>query len=109
VYTPISDSQAKATVDSLQTYAALQDVRQKMRPYTGAMHWKTVGSKEYLYRTHDGSGQAKSLGPRTMQTEQIKAEFAEKKQLLQTRQGSLEQKMQERNRIAKALRDLWSM
>jgi hypothetical protein len=58
----LSGSQAKALVDSLQTYAALSDVRQKLQPYSGGMHWKTVAGSEYLYRTLDGKGNAKSLG-----------------------------------------------
>ncbi|MDI9334268.1 MAG: hypothetical protein QM533_07805 [Cytophagales bacterium] len=35
------------------------------------MHWKTVGAKEYLYRTLDGKGTAKSLGARSTETQAI--------------------------------------
>jgi hypothetical protein len=104
VYAPLSDSQAKALIDSLQTYSALCDVRQKLRPYSGGMHWKKVAAGEYLYRTHDGKGNAKSLGPRSDATSKVMADFFEKKQILQTRQSSLQAKMLERNRMAKALR-----
>jgi hypothetical protein len=104
LYAPLSDSQAKAMVDSLQTYSALADVRQKLRSYSGGMHWKSAAGREYLYRTHDGKGNASSLGLRSGVTEQTMADFVEKKRALQTRQTSLQHKMLERSRMAKALR-----
>jgi hypothetical protein len=104
VYSLLSETQAKTMIDSMQTYTALKDVRQKLRPYSGGMHWKTVNGAEYLYRTLDGRGTAKSLGPRSTTTEQTLAEFFDKKQLLQTREASLAKKMLERNAVAKALR-----
>jgi hypothetical protein len=104
VFLPLSDSQSKALIDSLQTFTALNDVRQKLRSYSGGMHWKKVGVTEYLYRTHDHKGGAKSLGPRADKTLKIITEFSENKQLLQLREYQLQQKMTERNRVAKALR-----
>jgi hypothetical protein len=104
LYSALSDSQAKAMIESLQTHAALMDVQQKLRSYSGGMHWKKVAGAEYLYRTLDGKGNAKSLGPRSESTVKFWTEFVEKKQLLLARQSSLLDKTLERRRMARALR-----
>jgi hypothetical protein len=100
----ISEGAAKAAIDSQQTYDALRDAQLKAASFKGGMHWKKVGVKEYLYRTFDGKGTAKSLGARSDETQAILHAFTQGKQAADARVRELEAKMTERSRVARALR-----
>jgi hypothetical protein len=92
MYKPISSAQAKSVIDSEQLFSALRDAQRQLSETSGGMHWKTVSGKEYLYRTTDSKGNAKSLGPRSEKTEQILASFTErKKNLTELAEGLKEQ------------------
>lgn len=104
MFVPLSDGAAKAAIDCQQTYEALNDARLKAASFKGGMHWKTVAAREYLYRTLDGKGTAKSLGARSDATQAIFAAFTQGKQTSDARVQALTEKMAERSRVAKALR-----
>lgn len=104
MFMPLSEGAAKAAIDCQQTYAALRDAQLKAASFKGGMHWKTVGAKEYLYRTLDGKGTAKSLGARSEKTQDIQAAFTLGKQTADSRVQALAEKMTERSRVARALR-----
>ena len=82
MYLPISNAQAKAVIDSDQLFAAYKDTIAKSRGDGRGMHWKTIAGKEYLYRTLDSRGTAKSLGARSPETEEIFAAFTSRKERL---------------------------
>jgi hypothetical protein len=104
VFTELSPSQAKAFIDAEQIHLALRDAQEKMQPYTGGMHWKTVNGKQYLYRTTDGRGTAKSLGPRCADTETLLQNFQQRRAELDARLATLEARQKEQTRMVRALR-----
>lgn len=90
---PITSAQAKSVIDSDQILAAFRDAQTKSLDYVGGMHWKTVGGKRYLYRTHDRKGNGKSMGPESEKTHQILDQFTKRKEELATRMASLKEQL----------------
>lgn len=72
--------------------------------YTYGMRWKTVRSKEYLFKDSDRRGNGKSLGPRSEQTEALLAAFTEGRRTAQERLKLITEKLEEQARLNKALR-----
>jgi hypothetical protein len=104
VYQSLSEAQLKQQIDAGQAYAAWQDAAMKARDYVGGMHWKTVAGKEYLYKTLDRKGNAKSLGVRSQATQDIEQHFNEQKSLSKARMQSLEDALDTHSKINAALR-----
>ncbi len=104
IYQALSDAQAKQVIDAEQAYNAWQDAWAASRSWVGGMHWKTVSGREYLYRTHDGKGNATSLGVRSEETENIAAQFHASKQAGQLRLKNLKAALQTQARINAVLR-----
>jgi hypothetical protein len=101
---PLTDGQAKQVIDAEQTYQAWWDAWRASRDYVGGMHWKAVAGKEYLYKTHDRKGNAKSLGARSEATEAIAAEFHARKQEAESRLKTLSERLRTQERVNAALR-----
>jgi hypothetical protein len=101
---PLADDQAKQVIDAGQTYQAWWDAWLSSRDYVGGMHWKTVAGKEYLYKTHDRKGNAKSLGGRSDATEAIASEFHARKQETESRLKTLSDRLRTQERVNAALR-----
>ena len=104
IFNPLSEAQAKQVIDAEQAYAAWQDAWESGRSWAGGMHWKTVAGREYLYRTQDGTGNAKSLGVRAPETEQIAAQFHAGKAEAQVRLKSLKATLAVQAKINAVLR-----
>lgn len=104
MFADLSPNQAKAFVDAEQLYRAQQDTREKMQPYKGGMHWKTIRGQQYLYRTLDSKGTAKSLGPRSEVTEALHVQFHQRRGELAQRLAVQQQRLDEQCRMLKALR-----
>jgi len=104
MFRPITDQQAKFEIDAQQTYEALCDAETKLQSYAGGMHWKRVGATDYLYKTLDRRGNAKSLGPRSADTEAMLSAFVERKDALTQRAASLRDALASRTALAKAVR-----
>ncbi|MCW5221948.1 hypothetical protein D5041_20070 [Verminephrobacter aporrectodeae subsp. tuberculatae] len=104
MFSDLSPNQAKAFVDAEQGYRAHRDAQEKMHPYKGGMHWKHIAGKQYLYRTLDSKGTAKSLGPRSEETEALHSSFRQRRSELEHRLVSLDARVQEQTRMARALR-----
>lgn len=100
----LTDAQTKQAIDAEQVYTAWQDAWAAAREYRGGMHWKTVSGREYLYKTHDRKGNAKSLGVRSPATEVIAAEFHARKQVAELREKNLSESLQTQARVNAALR-----
>ena len=103
-YQTLNDSQLKQQIDAEQTYAAWQDATVKSRDFAGGMHWKTVSGKEYLYKSLDRKGNAKSLGVRSVETQEIERHFTEQKELFKKRMQSLNDTLATTTKINAALR-----
>lgn len=101
---PLADDQAKQVIDASQTYQAWWDAWRASRDYLGGMHWKTVAGKDYLYKTHDRKGNAKSLGARSDTTEAIASEFHNRKQEAESRLKTLSERLRTQERVNAALR-----
>lgn len=104
MFSPLSNAQAKQYIDAAAAFEQLRDAQRQAQDYRGGMHWKTVASKAYLYRTSDRKGNARSLGPRNSATEQILAEFTRRKSELTERVSSLRELAATTARVNAALR-----
>lgn len=101
---PLTDAQQKQQIDAEQTYTAWQDAAARAREYAGGMHWKAIAGKEYLYKTLDRKGNAKSLGVLSDATEAIARQFNEHKALAKARLASLTDALATQSKINAALR-----
>jgi hypothetical protein len=99
MYQVISSAQAKSTIDSEQILAAFRDAQSKAQEFVGGMHWKTVSGKEYLYRTHDRKGNAKSMGLKSEKTEAILQHFSQRKEEISERLKSLQEQWRTQAKI----------
>lgn len=101
----LSTAQAKQVIDAEHHYLALADARRLWdQDYHGGMHWKRIAGKDYLYRTLDRHGKARSLGPRSEETERIHEEFHRRKGALKERIASLEERCEMTRRVNAAMR-----
>lgn len=100
----LSSAQSKVYTDTQQTLLAVRDTQARLASTKGGMHWKTISGAEYLYRTLDGKGTAKSLGRRSPETEQIYQSFHDKKNMLSERLRQQTARLDEMKRMARALR-----
>ena len=74
MYTDLDEIQIRQYIDAEQARKAWLSALSRAQNYRGSMYWKTVKDRDYLYREYS-TGQAKSLGVRTSDTEKILDEF----------------------------------
>ena len=100
MFRPLDNNAARSAIDAFQLYEALQETGSELSRLSGGMHWKTVtGGREYLYRTLDRLGNAKSLGPRSLETEAIHASFHARKAELSERRAALSNRLSMQEKI----------
>jgi hypothetical protein len=99
MYDELTNAQFKSVIDSEQLYSALKSAQAAIGETKGGMHWKTVSGRDYLYRTSDRFGTAKSLGVRSDETELLYTNFMEKKSSSKERLDALSQKMKVQAKI----------
>lgn len=104
IYQNLTEVQLKQQIDAEQAFAAWQDAATKARDFAGGMHWKTVSGKEYLYKSLDRKGNAKSLGVRSDATQAIEQHFHTQKALYKARMQSLSETLATQSKINAALR-----
>jgi hypothetical protein len=63
-----NDEQLRLAANLRQYYEACCDSERALRQFVGYLSWKTIGGRDYLYRT-DSRGHGTSLGPRSPGTE----------------------------------------
>lgn len=102
--TPLSSQQRLHLINTEQLFTAWKEAAAGSRHYRYGMHWKKIRGKEYLYRPIDVAGNARSLGPRSPETERIRAEFDEGRRRNAARLAELETKLEEQSRLNRALR-----
>lgn len=70
----LTNEQARQSIDIGQVYETLCRANRELRQnYLGSMSWKTSNGRDYLYRKI--RGRAKSIGPRSTETESILETF----------------------------------
>lgn len=66
-----TDEQRRTLLNLAQYYGAFRDASREMSDISPVpLHWKTVNGRDYLYAIQDSRGNAKSLGPRSPDTEE---------------------------------------
>ncbi len=98
----LSAEQRRIAVDAVQLYQHFLDLRQQYQEFRGGLHWKPVGSREYLVRTLDRLGHQQSLGPRSPKNEELLRQFTEKKNELKGQLRSLEEELARRAKFCVA-------
>lgn len=101
-YLPLSDNAARQVIDSLTVFAEFERVKAQLRPYAGSMYWKREGGYEYLVKTKPRRRTRERLGARSEKTEQIFADFTQRKQSFEQRLNSLREALTEAERMNKA-------
>jgi hypothetical protein len=86
----LTAEQRRIAVDAVQLYQHFLDLRQEYQEFRGGLHWKQVGSREYLVKTLDREGHQQSLGLRSPKTEETLHRFTERKKELRERIKALE-------------------
>lgn len=104
MYAELTNAQSKAVLDAEQLFSAYKDTSSQLAEYRGGMHWKTVKGREYLYKTLDRNGNAKSIGARSLESEAIYRCFVARKVVLKARHASLLGRMQTQEKISAAHR-----
>lgn len=104
MYADLSNAQAKTVIDAEQAFEAYRDAVDKFAAYQGGMHWKTVKGRDYLYRTFDRNGNAKSLGPRSRETEAVQQVFVQRKAELKDRVDTLAERLNIQQKVNVAFR-----
>ncbi|MFZ4539767.1 GSU2403 family nucleotidyltransferase fold protein [Propionivibrio sp.] len=101
--TPLSEQQRLFLVESTQIYAPWVQARQHLASYKYGMKWVTSKEREYLYRVHDAVGNAKSLGPRSPETESVYQSFIDGRLRAKERASGLDDRMKIQARLNKAV------
>ena len=99
MYSVLTNAQAKTVIDSEQIFLAYKDMLVKGVGYGGGMHWKVVGGREYLYRTLDRKGNARSLGARSSDTEKMLIDFTARKAQVSARRAELKAQLHIQARV----------
>ena len=89
----LTAEQRRIAVDAIQLYQHFLDLRQEYQEFRGGLHWKQVGSREYLVKTLDREGHQQSLGPRSPKTEELLRRFADGKKELRQQIKALEDEL----------------
>lgn len=104
---PLNNDQRRETVNTRQRFAALRAAKARQRHYRGSMVWSPTKGIDYLLRSaYDGDGgkrRQRSLGPRSSETERIKAEFDTGREAARARFESAREVMERQAAINRAL------
>lgn len=101
---PFTNQQRLHQVNSEQLFENYRSAQSHGIAYQYGMRWKTVRGKEYLFKDGDRRGNGKSLGARSVETEQVLASFKAGRKTAQERMQLLTEKLKEQARLNKALR-----
>lgn len=98
----LKSEQIRQTIDTEQVFAEWRSAHDALdRRFKGAMSWKTVAGRDYLYRK---TGQAwKSLGARSADTEAIFAQFHDGREEARSRLASLSRRLDELAAVNRAM------
>jgi hypothetical protein len=102
-FAELNEEQRRRLVDVRQLYEARRAADIEFRHgYQGTMHWRRrAGGEEYLYRV--ASKAEHSLGPRSPETESIKADYDRHRDRLKDRISTLEARLRDMARVNRAM------
>ena len=100
---PLDGTQTRQLIDTAQVLAVYRSARADyVSRFKGAMTWKSVGGRDYLYRKVDGAW--KSLGPRSAETELTSVRFKEGQAAIKARRKSLGEQIRRMAPVNRAMR-----
>ena len=98
----LDGERTRRLIDAEQRYSTYRDALRKLhQSYRGSMRWKRVKDGDYLYHTVDKI--AKSLGPRTAETEKMESAFNDGRRRLRARRDTLLAKIETEARVDRAM------
>jgi len=100
---PLNEQQRLFLVETTQLHGPWAQARLQLAQYKYSMKWQTVKGKDYLYRVVDANGNARSLGPRSPETEAIYQGFIEGKARAKERFQALDERIRSQARLNKAV------
>jgi hypothetical protein len=103
-FLPFSSDSQRVVLNLEQAYASWLDTRRELDGMPVSMYWVAKDSADYLHIKRSSNDNGTSLGPRSAQTEQQFADFAQSKESLKTRVASLDSVIAERAGLYRRLR-----
>lgn len=100
----LSNQQRLHLVNTRQLYESYLAALRHLEGYRYALRWKSVRGVEYLFRPSSRSGDGRSLGRRSLETESVLAAFERGRSDALARESALRAKLDEQARLNKALR-----
>lgn len=100
----LSNQQRLHLVNTRQLYEGYLVALRHLDAYRYGLRWKTVRGVEYLFRPSSRTGDGRSLGRRSPETETVLAAFEQGRVDALAREAALRAKMDEQARLNKALR-----
>jgi len=100
----LSDQQRLFLVESDQLYRAWREIAWRHKSYKYGMRWININGKDYLLRLTSASGNSKSLGPRSIDTEAIYEKFQNGKALAEEKYQHLKTKLESQRKLNRAVR-----
>jgi hypothetical protein len=98
----IGDDARRQYIDAQSVFSAWEDAFKEMLSVRGSMRWKHQNGKDYLIRVST-TGNNKSLGPRSEETEKIHNAFTGRKTAAQLRFNDLTEALERQQRMNRAL------
>ena len=89
----LTAEQRRIAIDTAQLYEHSVELQVQRRTLRGGLYWKKVAGHDYLIRITDRHGGNRSLGPRSLETEQAYQEFTETKRDLDARIKSINEQI----------------
>jgi hypothetical protein len=87
-FTELSNEQRRQRIDIVQTFTVWHEASRRFdHSYGGVLRWVTKGGKQYLMRTT--GKQDRGMGPRSPETEKIKADYDAARKALKERKKTL--------------------
>ena len=96
MHKPFDMAQAREFSDTMQLFESFDELKQRGRSARGSMVWMRAKGREYLHRSsYDDRGKRKqtTLGPRSEETEAMRASFLSARADVKSRLKALEKKM----------------
>lgn len=100
----LSDQQRLFLIESDQLYRAWREILWRHQGYKYGMRWRNVNGKDYLLRLTSATGNSKSLGPRTPETELIYEQFQSGKSIAEEKYQSLKERIESQRKLNRAVR-----
>jgi len=96
------ENQQRTLNRAVEAHQAYLEAVEASRPLKGGMHWKKIKGREYLYKYRDRFGHGSSLGPRSLHTERLWAEFGRQRREMAAHLAARRQELAEAARFCRA-------